>query len=308
MKLKSLDDAVVVENLADKVEYYDQNGDPWTGAKPKVSFSVETPDKDSWEIKNGNLYLYKTGSYGLWLESGSEFMDRVQVNVEDGSDRTDSANLVIDTFDPETVNLKTDGAEASFHLDVFVDCKTKLGGKYEGIVPELAFTIDGKSPKAALEEHSAVIDEATGETKKYTILTAKESGTYVVHVAPKNAAQYSGKIRDITVKVTAPKKEPEKKVEKPKKAAIKSLKAGKGMLTVTMTAKPSKQGGTHYQVAYQVKGAKKWSNKTTKSAALTMKKLKRGKKYSVKVRAFKIVKGKYYYGAWSQTKTSGKVK
>ena len=105
-----------------------------------------------------------------------------------------------------------------------------------------------------------------------------------------------------------PQPEPEKKVEKPKKAAIRSLKAGKCSLTVTMTAAPAKKGGTYYQIAYKVKGSKEWKYKTTKSVKLTVKNLKRGKKYDVKARTYKIASGRKHYGAWSKTKTSGRIK
>jgi beta-N-acetylhexosaminidase len=98
------------------------------------------------------------------------------------------------------------------------------------------------------------------------------------------------------------------KPAKPDKAEIKSLKAGKSKLTVTMSAAPSKKGGTHYRIAYKVKGSSKWHYKTTKSAKLTISKLKSGKKYIVKARAYKTVDGKEYCGAWSKTKTSGKIK
>lgn len=297
LKLKSLNDTVVVEDLASMVQYFDQNGELWTGAKPEVVFSVETPYNDKWKIEDGNLYLSKTGYFGLWLDCEGLF-DRAGINVEDGSDRTDPANLVIDTFDPEPVVLNSDRTETAVHLDTLVDYKTKLDGKYEGEKPEIAFALDGDATKAEIKEQSVVINEVTGETKTYSFLYAKEPGTYVIHVEPKDAAQYSGKIRDITVKV----------VKKPKKAALKSLRAGKRKLTVTMTTKPSKKGGTRYQIAYKVKGSSKWKYKTTKASKLTIKKVKRGSKYSVKVRAYKTVSGKKYYGAWSKVKSSGKIK
>ena len=62
------------------------------------------------------------------------------------------------------------------------------------------------------------------------------------------------------------------------------------------------------RVAYRVKGSSKWKYKTTKSSRATISKLKRGKKYNVKVQAYTKVDGTKYYGAWSKTKTSGKIK
>ncbi len=89
------------------------------------------------------------------------------------------------------------------------------------------------------------------------------------------------------------------------KAAIKTLKAGKKKLTVKMTTAPSKKNGTKYQIAYKVKGATKWNYKTTTKASLTIKGLKKGKKYVVKARA---IRSGSSYGAWSSTRTSGKIK
>ncbi len=93
-----------------------------------------------------------------------------------------------------------------------------------------------------------------------------------------------------------------------KKASVKTLKSGKKKLTVTMTTKPSAKGGTHYQIAYKVKGSKGWSYKKTAAAKATVKGLKHNKKYVVKVRAYKNDSGRSFYGAWSRTRTSGKIK
>ena len=91
----------------------------------------------------------------------------------------------------------------------------------------------------------------------------------------------------------------------PKKASIKTLTAGRKKLTVTMTASPAKMGGTKYQIAYRIKDSSKWSYKNTSSAKLTIKSLKKGKKYTVKVRA---VRDGAVYGPWSKAKTSKKIK
>ena len=56
-----------------------------------------------------------------------------------------------------------------------------------------------------------------------------------------------------------------------------------------------------YQIAYRL-GSGKWKTKTATAKGITIKKLKSNKKYQVRVRAFKKVGGKAYYGAWSATK------
>lgn len=111
------------------------------------------------------------------------------------------------------------------------------------------------------------------------------------------------------VVVTPPKNEtPNQTVQKPEaptveKTKITSLKAGKKQLTV----KWKKIKGTGYQIQYSTK--KNFSKKSVitikKASAVKRKitKLKSGKKYYVRVRAYKTVKGKEYYGEWSTVKS-----
>lgn len=94
----------------------------------------------------------------------------------------------------------------------------------------------------------------------------------------------------------------------PKQAAIKSLTSGKKKLTVKMTTTPSSKGGSTYQIAYKKKGTSTWKYTTTTSSSKTIKSLKKGKTYYVKVRAYKTVSKVKYYGEWSKTKLSKKVK
>ena len=95
----------------------------------------------------------------------------------------------------------------------------------------------------------------------------------------------------------------------PRKAVISKLTSGKNCLTVKMKAAvKSSTGGSAYQIAYKQKGTSKWKYAITTSTSKTIKKLKKGKYYYIKVRAYKKVSGKTYYGAWSSTKLSKKIK
>jgi|GEM_PF-377301 len=83
---------------------------------------------------------------------------------------------------------------------------------------------------------------------------------------------------------------------KPAKTSVSSLRSKKKkQFTVKYKAV---SGGVKYQVAYKVKGGK-WKYKTTSKTSLTVKKLKKGKTYSVRVRAYK----NGVYAPWSETKT-----
>jgi hypothetical protein len=97
----------------------------------------------------------------------------------------------------------------------------------------------------------------------------------------------------------------------PKAAKVKSVKPIAKSLSIKWSAAPKAEKITKYEVRWKVKGTKRWSNpKTVKVAkpALTIKKLKKGKRYEVQVRVCKTVKGAKYYSEWSAAKTSGKVK
>ena len=94
----------------------------------------------------------------------------------------------------------------------------------------------------------------------------------------------------------------------PKKAVISKVFVGKKKMTVKIKYKVASTGGTKYQIAYKVKGAKKWNYTTTSKQSKVIKKLKKGKKYQVKVRAYKIVNKVKYTGAWTKIKTTSKIK
>jgi len=105
----------------------------------------------------------------------------------------------------------------------------------------------------------------------------------------------------------------------PKKISVTKIKAGKKQIKVTWKKLSAAQQVTKYQVQYRAKGTAKWKTKTVlaKSSSLTIKKLKKGKTYQVRVRAYKTVEqidanmqivNTNYYGAWSKAKISKKVK
>ncbi|MDR1292348.1 MAG: leucine-rich repeat protein [Clostridiales Family XIII bacterium] len=94
----------------------------------------------------------------------------------------------------------------------------------------------------------------------------------------------------------------------PKKLAAPQAKAGKKQIKITWK-KSATKGISGYEVQYRVVG-KKWATKKigAKATSLTIKKLKPGKRYEVRIRALKKSGGKTAYGVWSKTMKSGKVK
>ncbi|MGI6736971.1 MAG: leucine-rich repeat protein [Anaerovoracaceae bacterium] len=86
----------------------------------------------------------------------------------------------------------------------------------------------------------------------------------------------------------------------PAKAGIRKVRAGRKTVTVQCTAL---KGGVSYQIAAKKKGTGKWHTRTAKTAAASIHGLKSNSTYYVKARAYKKVRGKTYYGAYSQVKT-----
>lgn len=95
---------------------------------------------------------------------------------------------------------------------------------------------------------------------------------------------------------------------KPAKAKVSKLTPYAGKLKVTASTKPSVKGASTYKIGYKKKGSTKWKYVTTTMKTKTILKLKTGKRYYVKIRAYKKVNGKTYWGAWSATKLSSAVK
>ncbi len=88
---------------------------------------------------------------------------------------------------------------------------------------------------------------------------------------------------------------------------IRKVTSGKNNLKITLKgSKPS--GVRKYTVQYRLKGTKAWSSKTVKAKkgnAITLKKLKKGKKYQVRVKA---VKAGGTSSKYSKIKTSASIK
>lgn len=87
----------------------------------------------------------------------------------------------------------------------------------------------------------------------------------------------------------------------PAKAAISKLKKGKKSIKVTIKSQKS-AGVSGYQISYSLKKNKSFKSTTTSKTSKTIKKLKAKKTYYVKVRSYKTIDGKKYYGAYSSVK------
>ena len=158
------------------------------------------------------------------------------------------------------------------------------------------YTYNGKvrKPTVKVTDAKGKVIAATNYTVTYA-KGCKTAGKYTAKVTFKKGGNYTGtKTLSFTIN--------------PKKAVISKAVPGKKQIKVTMSTKVSATGGSTYQIKYRVKGASKWKTVTTTSKTRTIKNLKKGKVYQVKVRAYKKVNGKTYYGKWSKITTTKKVK
>ncbi|MBP3233062.1 MAG: hypothetical protein J6M65_01370 [Eubacterium sp.] len=131
------------------------------------------------------------------------------------------------------------------------------------------------------------------DASKYTVTytSAKKVGKYKVTVTMNPSSGYTGSAKaEFTIV--------------PKKTSLKKVSSGSG--TIKVKVKKVSSQATGYQI--QVSTKKSFKSKKTawlknyKKTSKTISGLKSGKKYYVRVRTYKTVKGKKYYSEWSKVK------
>lgn len=133
-------------------------------------------------------------------------------------------------------------------------------------------------------------------------VTATATASSAEYQVPITATQTT-KTADTTKKATATKKS-NKTVKKPKNTKIKKLTSKKANLTITWS-KISGVKGYQIQVATDKKFKKNKKTvtiKKQKTTKKTIKKLKSGKKYYVRIRTYKVSKNKKVYSSWTKAK------
>ena len=165
---------------------------------------------------------------------------------------------------------------------------TKVSSAYKKSVGQ-SFTL---KPKA-----KGKITYKTGNKKVATVnskgkVTVKGTGKATITVTAKATSTYSKSVKKITVYGV------------PKKPEMKKLTAGKKKFTVQWK-KDKKADG--YQVQYSTdkkfKKNVKSVNVSKKSTKATVKKLKKGKTYWVRMHSYKKINGKKYYSGWGKVKS-----
>ena len=224
----------------------------------------------------------KTIKEGAFYNNGFEVIN--YAGTSEQYDKIDMADDVKSDIDAIDIEAKGDAEEPDEPVQ-------RMHIKYAD--PELSqttFAYTGRAIKPFLAEYLGLT-----ENDDYTLKYKNNKAIGKGYVIVTGVGEYYGTYT-LTFRIV------------PKKAALSKVTPGKKRMTVKIKSKVATTGGSIYQIAYRVKGTSKWKYTTTKTQSKVIKKLKKGKKYQVKVRAYKSVSGTKYYGAWSTVKTTKKIK
>ncbi len=198
------------------------------------------------------------------------------------------------TIDPAP---KDSGTDSQGKKSIGLTCKKVFTKKYG----DKAFSLQAKAVKGAKITYKTS-DKKVAVVDKKGKVTIKGTGIATITVKA-TASGYNAKTLKVTVKVS------------PSKASAPALKALRGRKLKVSWKRDGRATG--YQVQYCTsrafkKGVKAITISKNKTVTKTIPKLARGKRYYVRVRAYKSVKvnkkTQKLYGAWSSVKCSGKIR
>lgn len=197
-------------------------------------------------------------------------------------------------FNPTGILYMTAGSSSgSKYYDLVPRQQSYIANRWQQDVPTYS-VIDITDTTFTINTYRTDTEEKIDET--FSIAKVNESD---------NKNQTDNTQTDNKKQPTTAKKNTTKPAEKavaPKKAVVKRVKA-LGKKKIKITVKKSSEQVSGYEVILSTKKNFKNAKKiTTKKNVITVKKLKAGKKYFVKVRAFKKVGNKKIYGNYSTVK------
>ena len=197
-------------------------------------------------------------------------------------------------FNPTGILYMTAGSSSgSKYYDLVPRQQSYIANRWQQDVPTYS-VIDITDTTFTINTYRTDTEEKIDET--FSIAKVNESD---------NKNQTDNTQTDNKKQPTTAKKNTTKPAEKavaPKKTVVKKVKA-LGKKKIKITVKKSSEQVSGYEVILSTKKNYKNAKKiTTKKNVVTVKKLKAGKKYFVKVRAFKKVGNKKIYGNYSTVK------
>ncbi|MCD8353642.1 MAG: fibronectin type III domain-containing protein, partial [Clostridiales bacterium] len=162
--------------------------------------------------------------------------------------------------------------------------------KWEKVSDALGYRVYRKTSGGSYSKIATVNSTSSSISYTDTSVKSKNGTTYSYYVVPYYSQNVGGYEAKTTVRLTG--------------VSISSLKNVK---TKKMTVKWGKNSkATGYQIQYSTSSSfssyKTVTVTSYKTVSKTISKLTKGKKYYVRVRAYKTVSGTKYYSAWSSTK------
>lgn len=197
-------------------------------------------------------------------------------------------------FNPTGILYMTAGSSSgSKYYDLVPRQQSYIANRWQQDVPTYS-VIDITDTTFTINTYRTDTEEKIDET--FSIAKVNESD----NKNQTDNTQTDNKKQPATAKKNTTK--PAEKAVAPKKAVVKKVKAP-GKKKIKITVKKSSEQVSGYEVILSTKKNFKNAKKiTTKKNVVTVKKLKAGKKYFVKVRAFKKVGNKNIYGKYSTVK------
>ena len=252
----------------------------------KSSFSISGKKTDYWQWNICKYTIDKKGNIipkKVYLET-SEFVmtfDIVNKKYEGYYDALKLVNKEVNEYS----NIK--GILAKFKIGSTFKAKRNIANKRMKITlpTTSSYTSKAVKPKVVVKDAGITLKK----DKDYTVQYKNNVKTGKATIIIKGKNYYTGTVKKYFYIV-------------PKKVTISSVKPGKKQLTVKYK---KVTGASGYQIAYSTSKSKgfKYITVNSKTASKLIKKLKSKKNYYVKVRAYKTVGKKKYYGTYSKLKS-----
>jgi hypothetical protein len=292
-----------------KTQYYNGKLTLETAELVTVRDGVTTPNINA-HISNGTTSLLSIAASAggkITAGAGGQYMPGTKVNITAAPNagykfsgwKSSNGGSFANAASASTVfTMPANAATITANFTKNVTTTAITAGTF-GKVGDKAWTGKQLKPAVLVKVNGATLRNGTDYTVTYG--ANKNIGKGTVTIAAKTGSAYTGS-KVLTFKI----------VPTPPKSV--ALKPDKNQIKVSFKPAAKAQGVTKYTVQYKLNGAKSWTSKTlsvksgAKTASLTLKNLKKGKTYQVRVSAVKTVSKAKYTSAWTATKTSKKVK
>lgn len=230
--------------------------------------------------------------------------ENIKADTTDPSEKA-YLNYLNEVMDKDAIQQVTKKGTTVFNPTgiLYMTAGSSSGSKYYDLVPRQQSYIANRWQQDVPTYSVIDITDTTFTINTYRTDT-EEKIDETFSIAKVNESENKNQT-DNKKQLTTEKKDTTKPIETaiaPKKAVLKKVKAT-GKKKVKIIVKKTSEKINGYEVILSTKkNFKKAKKVTTKKNAVTVKKLKAGKKYFVKVRAFKKVGNKKIYGKYSTVK------